>query len=114
MGDQVGRTLAVTSGKGGVGKSCIAVNLAVSMARRGRSTLLVDADFGLGNSALLLGCGVEHTIEDVLRGTCRAAEAAVGGRTGIIPSVAGWARMTGYNTIFIDDRDPFAHGFVVK
>jgi len=39
--------------------------------------------------------------------------ADVGGRAGIVPSVAGWARMTGYNTIFIDERDPFAHGFVV-
>ena len=35
-------------------------------------------------------------------------------RKAIIPSVGGWARMTGYNTIFIDDRDPFAHGFVVS
>jgi hypothetical protein len=32
----------------------------------------------------------------------------------IIPSIGGWARMTGLNTISIDDRDPFAHGFVVK
>jgi len=32
----------------------------------------------------------------------------------IIPSIAGWARVTGNNTIFIDDRDPFAHGFIVK
>jgi len=38
----------------------------------------------------------------------------VGGRSAIIPCVAGWARMTGYNTIFIDDRDPFARGFVVR
>ncbi|PWL16815.1 4-hydroxyproline epimerase [Falsochrobactrum shanghaiense] len=37
----------------------------------------------------------------------------VAGRPGIVPSIAGWARMTGYNTIFIDDRDPFAHGFSV-
>ncbi|WP_461308150.1 proline racemase family protein, partial [Albidovulum sp.] len=37
----------------------------------------------------------------------------VGGRAAIIPSIAGWARVTGFNTIFIDDRDPFAHGFVV-
>ncbi|MCW3783150.1 4-hydroxyproline epimerase [Defluviimonas salinarum] len=37
----------------------------------------------------------------------------VGERDAIIPSIAGWARVTGYNTIFIDDRDPFAHGFVV-
>jgi 4-hydroxyproline epimerase len=36
------------------------------------------------------------------------------GRPAIIPSIGGWARKTGYNTIFVDDRDPFAHGFTVK
>ncbi len=41
-------------------------------------------------------------------------EVEVAGKTAIIPSIGGWARMTGLNTIFIDDRDPFAHGFVVK
>ena len=41
-------------------------------------------------------------------------EATVAGRPAIIPSIGGWARMTGLNTIFIDDRDPFAHGFVVN
>ncbi|WP_029041695.1 4-hydroxyproline epimerase [Cucumibacter marinus] len=41
------------------------------------------------------------------------AETTVGDTPAIIPSVAGWARVTGYNTILIDDRDPFAHGFVV-
>ncbi len=40
-------------------------------------------------------------------------EARVGDRGAIIPSIGGWARMTGYNTIFIDDRDPFARGFSV-
>lgn len=40
-------------------------------------------------------------------------EVDVAGKTGIVPSIGGWARMTGLNTIFIDDRDPFAHGFVV-
>ncbi len=40
-------------------------------------------------------------------------ELELAGRKAVIPSVGGWARMTGYNTIFIDDRDPFAHGFVV-
>lgn len=39
--------------------------------------------------------------------------AEVGGKPAVIPSIAGWARVTGYNTIFIDDRDPFAHGFQV-
>lgn len=37
----------------------------------------------------------------------------VGGKPGIVPSIGGWARQTGFNTIFIDDRDPFAHGFTV-
>jgi 4-hydroxyproline epimerase len=41
-------------------------------------------------------------------------ETQVGDRAAIVPSIGGWARMTGLNTIFIDDRDPFAHGFVVK
>lgn len=39
--------------------------------------------------------------------------AAVGNKPAIMPSIAGWARVTGYNTIFVDDRDPFAHGFQV-
>jgi 4-hydroxyproline epimerase len=41
-------------------------------------------------------------------------ETFVADRPAIVPSIGGWARMTGYNTIFIDDRDPFAHGFVVS
>jgi 4-hydroxyproline epimerase len=41
------------------------------------------------------------------------SEAVVGNRTGIRPSISGWARMHGYNTIFVDPRDPFAHGFQV-
>ena len=42
------------------------------------------------------------------------SETEIAGRPAIVPSVGGWARMTGYNTIFIDDRDPFAHGFIVR
>ena len=39
------------------------------------------------------------------------AETEIVGRPAIVPSVEGWAHMTGYNTIIIDDRDPYAHGF---
>ena len=42
------------------------------------------------------------------------SETEVGGRKAIRPSITGWARVTGYNTLFIDDRDPFAQGFTVK
>ncbi len=54
----------------------------------------------------------ESIIGSIFKGGVEA-RATVAGREAIIPSIAGWARMTGYNTIFIDDRDPFAHGFVV-
>ncbi|WP_061931360.1 4-hydroxyproline epimerase [Aureimonas sp. AU22] len=54
----------------------------------------------------------ESIIGSLFRGRVEAA-AEVAGRPAIVPSVAGWARQTGINTIFIDDRDPFAHGFVV-
>ena len=55
----------------------------------------------------------ESIIGSIFKGRVEAA-ATVAGREAIVPSVAGWARQTGINTIFIDDRDPFAHGFVVK
>jgi len=54
----------------------------------------------------------ESIIGSLFHGRVEAAT-TVADRAAIIPSVAGWARMTGFNTIFIDDRDPFAHGFVV-
>ncbi|HWT97108.1 MAG TPA: 4-hydroxyproline epimerase [Terriglobales bacterium] len=43
-----------------------------------------------------------------------ADKAKAGNYDAIIPTIEGWARVTGYNTIFIDDRDPYKHGFVVK
>jgi len=55
----------------------------------------------------------ESIIGSMFRGRVEAA-ARVGEREAIIPSIAGWARVTGLNTIFIDDRDPFAHGFQVR
>jgi 4-hydroxyproline epimerase len=54
----------------------------------------------------------ESIIGSLFRGRVES-ETTVGGRPAIVPSIGGWARMTGLNTIFIDDRDPFAHGFVV-
>ncbi len=55
----------------------------------------------------------ESIIGSLFRGRVER-EVAVGNRKAIVPSIGGWARMTGLNTIFIDDRDPFAHGFVVR
>jgi len=55
----------------------------------------------------------ESIIGSLFKGRVEAA-AKIAGRDAIVPSIAGWARMTGYNTIFIDDRDPYAHGFSVR
>ncbi len=54
----------------------------------------------------------ESIIGSLFHGRVEAAT-TVGGREAIVPSIGGWARQTGFNTIFIDDRDPFAHGFQV-
>jgi 4-hydroxyproline epimerase len=69
----------------------------------------------VGKGKLAVGDTFHHEsiIGSIFKGRVEAA-ASVAGRAAIIPSIAGWARMTGYNTIFIDDRDPYAFGFVVK
>lgn len=60
-------TIAVSGGKGGVGKTTIAVNLATWMARGGTKTLLIDADLGMANSHILCGLKAEKTVENFLR-----------------------------------------------
>ena len=63
-----------------------------------------------------LGVGDEFVHESIIGSLFRGrveAQARVGPHAGIVPSVSGWARQTGINTISIDSRDPFAHGFVV-
>ena len=55
----------------------------------------------------------KDTVTCFLGRTCGVPVPSVAIGSAIIPSVGGWARQTGINTIFIDDRDPYAHGFVV-
>jgi flagellar biosynthesis protein FlhG len=62
------RVLAVTGGKGGVGKSSVAVNLACSYAQRGAKTIAFDADLGMADLNLLLGVAPEESLLDVLQG----------------------------------------------
>ena len=77
------QVIAITSGKGGVGKTNIAVNLAVSMSREGMDVLLFDADLGLGNLDVLLGMSVEHTLADVMAGRRQFADVVVRGPEGL-------------------------------
>ncbi len=65
------RIISVTSGKGGVGKTTVSVNLAISLARTGKKVLLFDGDLGLANINVLLGIIPEHNIYEVLKGRKR-------------------------------------------
>ena len=67
------RVFTVSSGKGGVGKSCLVANLGAWLARRGQRVLLIDGDSGLANLDILLGLPAEHraTLESVLDGKAR-------------------------------------------
>ena len=60
------RVLTITSGKGGVGKSNVAVNLAVQMRRLGKRVLIFDADIGLANVEVMFGTRPEHNLSDFL------------------------------------------------
>ncbi|WP_448525828.1 septum site-determining protein MinD [Parathermosynechococcus lividus] len=75
----MGRTIVITSGKGGVGKTTTSANIGMALAKLGRSVVLIDADFGLRNLDLLLGLEnrVVYTAIDVLTGQCRLDQALV-------------------------------------
>lgn len=85
------RLVAVVSGKGGVGKTNVAVNLAVSVAGLGARVLLVDGDLGLANVDVLLGLAPAHSLLDVLRGDVAFDDALVRGPRGvaILPAASG-------------------------
>ena len=80
MGMHGVQVVAVTGGKGGVGKTNVAVNLSVSLAQMGRRTLLLDADLGLANVDILLGISPKETLADVIDGKCALRDVMCNGK----------------------------------
>lgn len=90
------RVIAVTSGKGGVGKSNITVNLAVSLAQSGEHVMVMDADMGLANIDVLLGLSPQMNLSHVINSECTLEDTIIDGPAGIriIPASSGVAAMS--------------------
>jgi len=80
------RITAITSGKGGVGKTFIAVNLAAALARQGQRVLVLDADLGLANLDVMLNLAPKITLHDVFTGKSSLEDA-------IIPAPGGFSAL---------------------
>ncbi len=89
------KVITVTGGKGGVGKTNIAANLAIAMCMLGRRVMLLDADLGLANVDVLLGLQPAHSLADVVTGERRLQDVIVSGPAGVrvIPGASGLAEM---------------------
>ena len=89
------RVVAVTGGKGGVGKTNVSINLSIALSQREQRVLLLDADLGLANIDILLGLKPERNLEDVYAGDCDLADVIVEGPQGIriIPASSGTQSM---------------------
>lgn len=102
------QVIAVASGKGGVGKTNLSVNLSLALTSSGKKVLLLDADLGLANVDLLLGLRAEYNLSHVISGERSLEEIIVDGPEGlkIIPASSG--------TQMMSELTPAQHAGVIR
>lgn len=91
------RTITVTSGKGGVGKTNLVANLAVALSLAGKKVMIIDADLGLSNIDVIFDLAPKYTIQHILSGEKRLAEVLADGPHGIkiLAASSGVQELTG-------------------
>ena len=98
------RTITVTSGKGGVGKTNLSTNLSLHLAALGHRTCVFDADLGLANINILLGLYPEHTLEDVILNEQPLSSIIIRNHLGIdiIPGSSGVEKIANIDSEHVD------------
>lgn len=93
------RVITFSSGKGGVGKTFLSLNVAAALAARGHSVVLFDGDMGLANVHVLLGMQPQYDVSDVIAGRCTLQQTVLDGPGGIkvIPGASGKRDMAEMN-----------------
>ncbi len=95
------QVIAVTAGKGGVGKSNVSVNLALALANKQKRVMLFDGDLGLANLDVLLGLSARYNLSHVLNNQCEFKDIILNGPNGIklVPSASGIEKMIGLDSL---------------
>ena len=102
----LGKVVAVTSGKGGVGKTFVSANLAAALAKRGQRVLVLDADLGLANLDVVLNLYPKVTLHDVFSGKAKLEEAIIRAPGGFSVLLAG-SGMVEYSRLTPEVRGDF-------
>jgi len=111
------RVMAISSGKGGVGKTFFSVHLAAKAAEQGLRVLLLDADLGMANVDVMLGVSGRSSVKQVLAGTSSLSDALVHVKQGfdVLPGGSGFAELSSLNSsqqqVLMDEMREVAQGY---